>query len=271
MRMDTVVVNFDEHYKKQICFVINNLSNYKVTEDYNFLDEVKHLNKDSLLIVSLNTEAYATDYLSIHEIINNHPGVMVVVLATAASKDIISKAYTAQCAAIVDKQYFHLFAEFILESITTFKGFYVSPLFVKYLIEESPNKIACSNVFLSKSHNDIVYCLTQGYSYIEIANALNLSINTVKKYIKVIYTKLNITSKYELVELLYNGSIKINPKVVEPVKSHIKFINVTEKEQTILTLLNKKKTVKEIASELSITQLATKYYIKKLKQKKLVD
>ncbi len=33
MHMDTVVVNFDEYHKKQICFVINNLSNYKVIKD----------------------------------------------------------------------------------------------------------------------------------------------------------------------------------------------------------------------------------------------
>lgn len=58
------------------------------------MHEIKHFNKDSLLIVSLNTEAYATDYLFIHEIINKHPGVMVVVLASSASKDIISKAFT---------------------------------------------------------------------------------------------------------------------------------------------------------------------------------
>ena len=269
--MDLVVVNFDEHYKKQICFLINNLSNYNVTEDYKKIDDVKHLNKDSLLIVFLNTEAYATDYLSIRQIINKYPGVMVVVLTSIASKDIISNAFTAQCAAIVDKQHFQLFAEFILESITMFKGFYVSPMFVKYLIEESPIKTASSTFFLSNKHNDIVYCLTQGYTYVEIANAPNLSINTVKKYINVIYNKLDITSKYELVELLYNGSIKINPKVVEPVKCDIKFLNVTEMEQTILTLLNKKKTVKQIASELSITQISTKYYIRKLKQKKLVD
>ncbi len=89
------------------------------------MDEVKHLNKDSLLIVSLKTKAYATDYLSIHEVINKHPGVVVVVLATAASKDIISKAVTMQCAAIVDKQHFQLFPELILENITMFRGFCV--------------------------------------------------------------------------------------------------------------------------------------------------
>lgn len=271
MSIDTIVVNSDHQVKRQICFVINNLNNYRVNGVYDSLHEAKHLNKNSLLIVSLNTDAYATDYLSLHEIINKNPGVMVVVLASSASKDIILKAFTTQCAAIVDKQHFQLFAEFILESINTFRGFYVSPLFVKYLIEENPIRTDSSTVFLSKKHNDIVYCLTQGYSYIEIANAMNISINTAKRHIKVIYSKLKISSKFELIDLLQTGSIKINPRVVEPVKSHIKFLNTTEKEQTILTLLNKKKTIKEIASELSITQISTKYYIRKLKQKKLVN
>lgn len=271
MSINTIVVNSDHQVNKQICFVINNLNNYKVIDVYDYLNEVKHLNKDSLLIVSLNTEAYATDYLSLHEIINKHPGIIVVILASSASKDIISKAFTMQCAAIVDKQHFQLFPELILENITMFRGFYVSPLFVKYLIEESPIITASSTVFLSKKHNDIVYCLTQGYSYVEIANAMNISINTAKRHIKVIYSKLKISSKVELIDLLQKGCIKINPRVVEPVRSNIRFLNATEKEQTILTLLNKKKTVKEIATELSITQISTKYYIRKLKQKKLLD
>jgi DNA-binding NarL/FixJ family response regulator len=150
MSINTIVVNSDHQVKKQICFVISNLNNYKVIDVYDYLNEVKHLNKDSLLIVSLNTEAYATDYLSLHEIINKHPGIIVVILASSASKNIISKAFTMQCAAIVDKQHFQLFAELILENITMFRGFYVSPLFVKYLIEESPISTDSSTVLLSK-------------------------------------------------------------------------------------------------------------------------
>lgn len=271
MNIETIVVNSDKQLKLQVCFLINSLSNYKVSEIFDSLDEVKYLNKDSLLIVSLKTEDYATDYLSIHEIVNKHPGIIVVVLTSSASKDIISKAFSSKCSAIVDKQHFQLFTEFILDSIITFKGFYVSPLFVKYLIEDSPISTVSSTVFLSKKHNDIVYCLTQGYSYLEIANALNISINTAKRHIKVIYGKLKIRSKFELIELLQKGSLKINPRMVEPVKRNIKFLNATVKEQTILAMLNQKKTVKEIASELSITQISTKYYIRKLKQKNLLD
>jgi DNA-binding NarL/FixJ family response regulator len=77
---------------------------------------------------------------------------------------------------------------------------------------------------------------------------MNISINTAKRHIKVIYSKLKISSKVELIDLLQKGCIKINPRVVEPVRSNIRFLNATEKEQTILTLLNKKKTVKEIAT-----------------------
>lgn len=271
MNFEIILVNSDSKLKLQVCFVINNLTNYKVKEVYNSLDDVKHLNKDSLLIVSLNTDEYVADYSSIIEIINKYPSVMVLVLASSASKDIISKAFSSKCVAIVDNKHFQFFTELILESITTFRGFYVSPIFVKYLVEENPINPTNSTVFLSKKHNDIVYCLTQGYSYLEIANALNISINTAKRHIKVIYGKLKISSKFELIELLQKGSLKINPRVVEPVKRNIKFLNTTVKEQTILAMLKQKKTVKEIAAELSITQISTKYYIRKLKQKNLLD
>lgn len=57
MIMDTIVVNSNHQIKRQVCFIINNLSNYRVNKTYDYLHGVKHLNKDSLLIVSFNIEA----------------------------------------------------------------------------------------------------------------------------------------------------------------------------------------------------------------------
>lgn len=271
MKIETIVVNFNSQFKRQICFLINDSKNYKVSSIYDILDEVKNIDSNNLLIVSLNIETYVTDFLSIHKIISSAPGIMVVIISNSASKEIISNAFVNKCAAIVDKQHFQIYCEFILENIFTFRGFYVSPYFTKYLFEETQSNPLCLTLFLSKTQNDIVYYLTQGYAYLEISDALNLSINTIKRHIKLIYQRLSINSKHELIDLLQKGELTINPIIIKPTKSNMKFINVTEKENKILTLLNKKKTVKEIATELSITQISTKYYIRKLKQKKLLD
>ena len=52
---------------------------------------------------------------------------------------------------------------------------------------------------LSPRQRDILFCLTQGYSYKMIAEQLKLSIDTVRFYIKQIYLKLQVNSAPEAV------------------------------------------------------------------------
>lgn len=52
---------------------------------------------------------------------------------------------------------------------------------------------------LSARQKDILFCLTQGYSYKMIAEQLQLSIDTVRFYIKQIYLKLHVNSAPEAV------------------------------------------------------------------------
>ena len=52
---------------------------------------------------------------------------------------------------------------------------------------------------LSPRQKDILFCLTQGYSYKMIAEQLKLSIDTVRFYIKQIYLKLQVNSAPEAV------------------------------------------------------------------------
>lgn len=52
---------------------------------------------------------------------------------------------------------------------------------------------------LSARQKDILFCLTQGFSYKMIAEQLELSIDTVRFYIKQIYLKLQVNSAPEAV------------------------------------------------------------------------
>ena len=52
---------------------------------------------------------------------------------------------------------------------------------------------------LTQREKDILFCLTQGYSYKMIAEQLQLSIDTVRFYIKQIYLKLQVNSAPEAV------------------------------------------------------------------------
>lgn len=52
---------------------------------------------------------------------------------------------------------------------------------------------------LTRREKDILFCLTQGYSYKMIAEQLQVSIDTVRFYIKQVYLKLHVNSAPEAV------------------------------------------------------------------------
>ena len=54
---------------------------------------------------------------------------------------------------------------------------------------------------LSEREKEIVSYALKGYTYKQISNALFISENTVKTHTKNIYRKLEITSKYQLIQL----------------------------------------------------------------------
>ena len=55
------------------------------------------------------------------------------------------------------------------------------------------------NYHLTKREKDILFCLTQGFSYKMISTQLELSIDTVRFYIKQIYLKLQVNSAPEAI------------------------------------------------------------------------
>ena len=52
---------------------------------------------------------------------------------------------------------------------------------------------------LSKREREVLDCLAQGLAYKEIADALHLSIETIRMNVKSIYTKLHVHSRGEAV------------------------------------------------------------------------
>lgn len=71
---------------------------------------------------------------------------------------------------------------------------------LRYFAMEHPNTITAhttQNVKLSPREIDVLTLVAKGYSRKEIARLLDLSINTVSRYIKGAYSRLNISSKAE--------------------------------------------------------------------------
>ena len=55
---------------------------------------------------------------------------------------------------------------------------------------------------LTEREREVLVALSQGQQYKEIADALGISINTVRKYIRAIYEKLQVNSRLDAVAKL---------------------------------------------------------------------
>lgn len=58
---------------------------------------------------------------------------------------------------------------------------------------------------LTERENDVLIVLSKGKSYVNIANELYVSVNTVKKHVRNIYEKLNVNSRDEVINLMQSN------------------------------------------------------------------
>lgn len=62
-----------------------------------------------------------------------------------------------------------------------------------------PSPVAAGGVGLSKRETEVLDCVARGYSDKEVAEALGLSVATVRSYLKTIYSKLHVHSRMQAV------------------------------------------------------------------------
>lgn len=82
----------------------------------------------------------------------------------------------------------------------------MSPQIARMVVTSFPSKRTDQNVVgvLSKRELELLELLAAGYRYKEIADKLFLSIETVRSYIRDIYSKLHVHSRTEALNKLYN-------------------------------------------------------------------
>ncbi|MFT4203266.1 MAG: response regulator transcription factor [Chitinophagaceae bacterium] len=89
-------------------------------------------------------------------------------------------------------------------------GSYLSPLIARRLVNLfQPSRIAKQQGTLTQREEQVLNGLCKGLTYREIADELNVSIDTVRTHIKKIYAKLNVNSKSRLISKVQNIFDKI--------------------------------------------------------------
>lgn len=83
----------------------------------------------------------------------------------------------------------------------------MSPSIARKVIQKFSPETKKEEFNLTKKEKEIVECLIEGNSYIQISKMLNNSVETIRHHIKNIYRKLHVNSKAEVISKASRGLI----------------------------------------------------------------
>jgi DNA-binding NarL/FixJ family response regulator len=141
---------------------------------------------------------------SIRELCNHYPGISIIIHSVADDYDTIFFCLCNGAQSYLTKgESLDKVKETIL---TTFQGgsqmsVEIARKVVDYFTRIKADRSIPDDSSLNDREKDIIRLIVEGKSYKMVASELNISINTVRKYIKSIYRKLNINTKIELANI----------------------------------------------------------------------
>lgn len=195
----------------------------------------------------------------------------IVLVTTSIDKALLRKAFSMNFCGVCEYNYFIEFTTEVLIFIKQNTGFYVSPDATKFLLESHYSSNSTNYVkFLTKQENAVTACLQKGFSYKETAACLKLSLNTIRMHIKNVYKKVNVSSKYNLLQFLEHNNIAFDlPFKKEGTLPNSKYskYKLTKRENEIFNYIQNGYDAKEIAMIMSIQLKFINTYIKKIKKK----
>lgn len=136
-----------------------------------------------------------------------YPNSDFLVLSIYESED---KVFDALCAGATGYLIKNTPLEKIKDAVIELKngGAPMSPKIARKVIHHfSPKKQSNLNEILTPKEKEIVNYLVEGFSYKQISEQLNNSIETIRHHIKNIYKKLHVNSKTEVITKSLKGEI----------------------------------------------------------------
>jgi DNA-binding NarL/FixJ family response regulator len=174
---------------------------YESVITFNALPQVlSYQNCLNAYVIIVNIKSTGIDWVNgITQIKNNWPNCFILVMSDSSEGDCVVKVITAGASGYIGTDTpAEKVEEAILEIIDG--GAPVTPLVARKLVEYF--QVCKSKIDeLTKRELEVTKCLVNGMSYKLIAAELNVSIDTVRKHVTSVYSKLNINSKGELFAL----------------------------------------------------------------------
>jgi two-component system, NarL family, response regulator DevR len=132
------------------------------------------------------------------EIKRNHPEIMVIMLTGSAEDHVVLAAIEAGCSGYVTKD---RAATELVDAVRSAAAgeVVISPALLARLLPQLNRTSAASGVQLTERELQLLGLMAKGSTNKVIADELNLSVNTVRNYVQILLTKLNVHSKLEAV------------------------------------------------------------------------
>lgn len=181
------------------------LALYKNAEDYLTDLPLPHLSPDHILLLDIGLPKMGG--IEAIEEIKKIRDIDIIMLSTYEEEDKILRALSCGATSYISKR---AGLKAIAEGLEIVKngGAYLSPAVAREVIGFFAHHNQKTKIEVSERQMEILRGLTSGSSYQQIADLMNVSVETVRTHVKKLYRTLQVKNKVEAINLYLNGSIK---------------------------------------------------------------
>ncbi|HEX9651095.1 MAG TPA: response regulator transcription factor [Cyclobacteriaceae bacterium] len=203
-RTRIVIIEDNEQIREGYALILNTNSNYNVVSTYNKCEKaLKYLHKDNPAIVFMDIELPGMDGIrGIKEIKKLRPDIDIVVISVYDENDKIFDALCAGASGYITKSSNHMELLHAVDQVLK-NGAPMSSNIARKVVQSFQRNY---NTPLSARETQVLSFLASGATYQSISRDLEIGLETVKTHVKHIYTKLQVSSKTEALELAKKGN-----------------------------------------------------------------
>jgi len=208
MQIKVAIVDDDEGIRSSLSVLIKRAKEFKLTGEYangeTALKEIPN-NLPDVVLMDINLPGMK-GYDCVRQIKSAHPTVQFLMLTVYEDSDSLFNSLRAGASGYLHKR---TASARLLEAIHDVYegGAPMTPQLARRVVQffSKPAGQASSLARLTPAEQKFLDNLANGYAYKEIADRMNISIDTVRSYVRTVYEKLHVHSRTEAVVKYLRG------------------------------------------------------------------
>jgi DNA-binding NarL/FixJ family response regulator len=200
-----VVIEPNDAIREGYSLILGSNKEYHVVNTYsNAGDAIKNIRKDYPDVLFMDIELPDTDGITaLKKIRKLDPKVHIIVVTYNEDMQLIFECFAGGCSGFITKGSNHIELLQAVDEILN-NGAPMSPKIAKMVVssfQRSPDSP------LSNRETEILSSLATGKTYKITANNLHIGMETVKSHVKNIYTKLDVSTKSDAIDIARRESL----------------------------------------------------------------